>query len=244
MKIYRFHTRWAMAAIAIASCQRTTEPTRRTGGSEAPKTAHPSPTSGTWADGSTDAGSDHRLDPSPSPPAPKTSQGHAELSESARSRVLSMRADELELHGFDGKHLVDFLSKLRDAIRRDDRQTVAGFVKYPLHVSVAGPSRTLRNSEELLNAYEVVMTARVKQEIENASICNVAAVRQAVGIGGDVLWIKDLNGLGIVTINVPGPGAHAFFPGGCQGDAVIEGVGCIPECQTPSAPLPASSDGR
>jgi hypothetical protein len=229
MAAARTRTIGLLVALVMGSCQ--SESGRQIPDGGETRTA-PEPSKNTP---SMDANAEH-LPPNslkaPPPSASTQRAPHDELPPDARSRVISKRADELQLHGFEGNQLAEFIIKLKNAVQTNDRAGVARLVKYPLDVSMDGRLRTLRNSRELLDAYESVMTVRVRQEIDNATLCNVTAVRQAAGLGGDVVWIKNLSGLGIVTINVPGSDARPFVPGGCQGDAAIPGVGCIPECPT------------
>lgn len=213
-----------IALLATVTCQKEKEPTRATADVEqivAPPSAKKS-----HADAGSPSG--HEVQP---PSGARVERTNTQLSESAQSRVIKRRASELALHGIDGAQLVEFLSELRNSVDRNDRKAVARLVKYPLLVNIGDRSLKFRTSRDFLSSYEEVLTTRLKQEIDAATICNVAALQQAVTIGGDVVWIRDLNGIGIVTINVPAADAPGFMAGGCQGDAAIEGVGCMLECQ-------------
>jgi hypothetical protein len=56
----------------------------------------------------------------------------------------------------------DFLSRLQDAIRNNDREAVATMVALPLRVRINGERRTYRSAREIYGDYDLIFTPAVR----------------------------------------------------------------------------------
>jgi hypothetical protein len=81
-----------------------------------------------------------------------------------------------------------FLTTLQQAVRNDDRQSVASLVAYPMTVLIDGAPITLADAAAFTAQYPLIMTERVRSAVEAAEPATLFANWQGVRIGRGELW--------------------------------------------------------
>lgn len=88
----------------------------------------------------------------------------------------------------------DFLKELKAAARRDDRQTLAGLIAYPVTVFGEEKSTTYKTPEALLAEFDAVFTPRVLSAIKRARYKSLFVRDQGAMIGNGEIWFDGWQG--------------------------------------------------
>ena len=76
----------------------------------------------------------------------------------------------------------------RDAVKRADKQAVAGLLAYPVPVQLAGRPSRLRNAADLLAHYDAIFSARYRAAIASALPRNMFVRYQGIMLGKGEVW--------------------------------------------------------
>ncbi|MBZ8134192.1 hypothetical protein [Afifella sp. IM 167] len=97
-----------------------------------------------------------------------------------------------------------FLARLKQAAAADDREALAGMVRYPLNVYGPGKPKTYGNAKALLADFDKVFTPGVKTAISEATYGSLFIRDQGAMIGNGEVWFDGADGkILIKTINPP-----------------------------------------
>lgn len=130
--------------------------------------------------------------------------------ESLRSRdwASEVTADgDYRVAGFrDPKVVHRFIRNLQRELRAGERETVAGWIRYPLKVHGRGTDAALENPVAVLTSFERVFTESVAGEILKCPAQRLHCTSDGVMIGGGSVWIAPEPGTGeprIILVNLP-----------------------------------------
>ncbi|BBH24881.1 hypothetical protein Back11_62260 [Paenibacillus baekrokdamisoli] len=105
----------------------------------------------------------------------------------------------------DAKAFDTMFEAVQAAVAKDDKETVAANILYPLRVNGTGSAMKVENKEEFLKQYDMIFTAPVKQALAQQKIDSLFVNYQGVMVGNGEIWfggdIAAPQKLGIITIN-------------------------------------------
>lgn len=84
------------------------------------------------------------------------------------------------------------VTALQAAVSRQDAQTVAAMVAYPIRVVVAGKSVTLHNAADLVRQYQQIVTPDVAAAIVSQKYEDLFVNARGVMIGDGQVWIAGI----------------------------------------------------
>jgi RNA polymerase sigma factor (sigma-70 family) len=109
--------------------------------------------------------------------------------------------------GFSDPRVVhQFIRDLQRQLRAGERDTVAGYIRYPLQVNGGGTPVIIREPTALLSLFERVFTESVAGEILKCPAQHLHCTADGVMIGGGSVWVAPEPGTGhpqIALINLP-----------------------------------------
>jgi len=85
-----------------------------------------------------------------------------------------------------------FFSKLQSALRKDDRQTVASLVAYPVQASIHHKRIQIRNRTQLLAHFDEIFDEGVRCVILNGSEKNVWGNSRGFTVDGGAVWFDSI----------------------------------------------------
>jgi hypothetical protein len=106
--------------------------------------------------------------------------------------------------------LSQFVAALQQAVARNDRNAVAGMVRYPIEVNAGGLQIPVADASMFVKVYDSVMSASVRQAVTGARVAADASA--PLTLGGAVTITATSAGFGITRIKVPA-GAQSKPPG-------------------------------
>jgi hypothetical protein len=109
-----------------------------------------------------------------------------------------------------GPSLAQFVASLQQAVARNDRNTVAGMVRYPIEVQAGGLQIPVSDASSFVKIYDSVMSQAVRQAVTGARVGPDATA--PVTLGGAVTIGAAQGGYRITGIKVPA-GATSKPPG-------------------------------
>ena len=74
------------------------------------------------------------------------------------------------------------------AVAAGDKSTVASLIDYPIKVHIAGTSKTIRTSLELLSRYDAIFSPAYRKAISEAMPRNMLARNQGIMLGRGEVW--------------------------------------------------------
>ncbi len=84
-----------------------------------------------------------------------------------------------------------FLATLQALVKADDRQQIAGMIRYPLNVYSAKRHRRISNPGAFVSGYPVLFSPAVKKAIEQQSPECLFGNWQGVMIGNGEVWFEE-----------------------------------------------------
>ena len=100
-----------------------------------------------------------------------------------------------------GQSLAQFAGSFQQAVARNDRNAVAGMVRYPIEVQ-AGPLQIpISDASSFVKLYDSVMSTAVRQAVSGAKVA--ADAKPPITLGGAVTISAVQNGFKVTGIKVP-----------------------------------------
>jgi hypothetical protein len=109
-----------------------------------------------------------------------------------------------------GQSLAQFVASLQQAVARNDRNAVAGMVRYPIEVQAGGLLIPVADTSSFVKIYDSVMGPPTRQAVTGAKVA--ADAKPPVTLGGAVTVGAVQNGFKVTGIKVP-VGATSKPPG-------------------------------
>ena len=75
-----------------------------------------------------------------------------------------------------------------DAVKRNDRKTVASLIAYPIKVTLSARTRSIRSSAELIANYDAIFSPGFRQAIAEAIPRNMFVRDQGIMLGSGQVW--------------------------------------------------------
>lgn len=114
-----------------------------------------------------------------------SARGSSPAAENARAPA---EAGDFSAAGLRTTEVRSFLTTLQEAVRNDDRQSVATLVAYPITVRIDGAPTTLADADAFTAQYPLIMTEGVQSAVEAAEPATLFANWQGVRIGRGEIW--------------------------------------------------------
>jgi hypothetical protein len=92
----------------------------------------------------------------------------------------------------DCPQAVSFFVKFQDAFRKNDRNTVASLVEYPLRTTLHGKPTFIRKASDLLAHYDEVFDSEVRCAVLNATQSSVSGNSHGFRIGLGEVWFEGI----------------------------------------------------
>ncbi len=109
-----------------------------------------------------------------------------------------------------GQSLAQFVASFQQAVSRNERNAVAGMVRYPIEVLAGGLQIPVTDASSFVKIYDSVMSQAVRQAVTGAKVD--ADAKAPVTLGGAVTISAVPNGFKVTGIKVPA-GATSKPPG-------------------------------
>jgi len=100
----------------------------------------------------------------------------------------------------------DFLRQLQAAVANNQREKVAGMLRYPLHFHGARKTVTLHNAAETLRLYDSIFSAKLRSAIAEQRVRDLIGQSDGLGIQGGYIWFTEQSENGdfrIISIFAP-----------------------------------------
>jgi hypothetical protein len=104
--------------------------------------------------------------------------------------------------GLETAEVRSFLTTLQQAVRNDDRQTVASLVSYPITIRIDGAPTTLADPAAFIANYQAVMTKPVRAAVEAAEPDTLFANSDGVMMGRGQVWFGGVYEDGAETYDI------------------------------------------
>jgi hypothetical protein len=85
----------------------------------------------------------------------------------------------------------EFFMRLQSAIASDNRQEVAGMLKYPLHFHGQARTITLRNARDAIQNYDLIFSTRLRRAVANQKAWDLPSQSDGVAIGDGFIWFNE-----------------------------------------------------
>ncbi|MFG0213433.1 hypothetical protein ACFU8X_10025 [Brevibacillus porteri] len=96
-----------------------------------------------------------------------------------------------------------FFGKLQEAVKKNDKTEVAKHIRYPLRVNKDGKSQFIRDEQQFLEAYDRIMTEKVKEAFLQQKVTDTFVNDQGVMVGNGELWLGQFSNRFVVfAVNV------------------------------------------
>ena len=98
-----------------------------------------------------------------------------------------------------------FLVSLKAAVRAQDKQKVAGMIRYPLLINMPKSHKQIRTIAEFIAEYDRLFTTSVRKAVEEQRPECLFENWQGVMIGNGEIWFEELpkSGMKIKALNIP-----------------------------------------
>jgi len=106
----------------------------------------------------------------------------------AKTEIADTKPSDFASAGLQPAEVRSFLTTLQQAVRDDDRQTVASLVAYPITIRIDGAPMTLADPAAFVAHYDLVLPERVQAAVEAAEPATLFANWQGIMIGRGKLW--------------------------------------------------------
>lgn len=99
-----------------------------------------------------------------------------------------------DIAGLDPKLAKGFLTYLKQALARGNKEAVSKLIAYPISVSLQGKKRKIASREEFEAHYAEIVTDNVAKAVQNQSYEDLFASYKGVMIGSGEVWFSATKG--------------------------------------------------
>lgn len=149
-------------------------------------------------------------EPEKGPPPVLTSESIRMISKDHASKekeaIPQSKINPYSVAGFDNpaEFEADFLT-IQELVAKENKEAVAEYIQYPLNVYNTKEKINIQNKEELINHYNEIFTARVKNAFARQKLDNIFVNYKGVMVGQGEVWFtqsaSSKNRYVILTIN-------------------------------------------
>lgn len=97
-----------------------------------------------------------------------------------------------------------FFEQLQKAVAANEKAAVASMIDYPFRARIKGKAIELRDATHFVQAYDKIVTAKVKHAISSQTYPTMFANWQGVSIGDGEVWFSGVDGndkIKVIAIN-------------------------------------------
>ncbi|HEX7804059.1 MAG TPA: hypothetical protein VF471_15020 [Pseudoxanthomonas sp.] len=87
----------------------------------------------------------------------------------------------------------DVFDRLQQAVKADDRKTVAGLVDYPLVIKEKGrPKKAVHNADAFVAQWDSIMTADIRKAVLDQKYASLSVNQNGAMLGSGQVWINGI----------------------------------------------------